>query len=50
MAGAEYARKIATQLGIESCFVAVVPKPQVLIDDREPAEWKTMKVVHPSAL
>jgi FMN phosphatase YigB (HAD superfamily) len=48
--GAEYARKIATQLGIESCFVAFVPKPQVLIDDQEPAEWKTMKVVHPSAL
>jgi FMN phosphatase YigB (HAD superfamily) len=48
--GDEYARKIATQLGIESCFVAFVPKPQVLIDDQEPAEWKTMKVVHPSAL
>jgi hypothetical protein len=48
--GDEYAKTIATRLGVESCFVAFIPKPQVLIDDQEPADWKTMKVVHPSAL
>jgi hypothetical protein len=48
--GGEYAKTIATQFGIESCFVAFIPKPQVLIDDQEPADWRTMKVVHPNAL
>lgn len=34
--GDEYAKRIALELGIESLFVAFVPKPQILIDDQEP--------------
>jgi predicted HAD superfamily phosphohydrolase YqeG len=48
--GDDYARRIATQLGIASCFAAFLPKPHVLIDDQHPSEWRTLKVLHPSEL
>jgi hypothetical protein len=46
-AGADYARSVAQQLGIEHCFVGFLPKPNVLIDDQEPGSWKRFAVVHP---
>jgi len=45
--GAEYARSSAHSLGIEACFTAFLPKPNVVIDDRAPAEWHGLVHVHP---
>jgi predicted HAD superfamily phosphohydrolase YqeG len=45
--GAEYAREIARELDLTSCFVAFLPKPHVLLDDQAPAEWRRLRVVHP---
>jgi predicted HAD superfamily phosphohydrolase YqeG len=46
-AGAEYARSTAHRLGIESCFVGFLPKPNILIDDQALSEWKRFSIVHP---
>ena len=46
--GAEYARASAVELGLETCFVAFLPKPHVLIDDQQPAEWRGLLWVHPN--
>jgi predicted HAD superfamily phosphohydrolase YqeG len=46
--GAEYARASAQEAGIDSCFSAFLPKPQVFLDDQAPAEWRRTLVVHPS--
>ena len=32
--GGDYARDVATSLGISGCFVAFLPKPDVCLDDR----------------
>lgn len=32
--GGEYARGVAEMLGISSCFIAFLPKPKVVLDDR----------------
>ncbi len=48
-AGAEAARDVAEGLGIADLFEAFLPKPTVMIDDRAPAEWRDLVVVHPSA-
>jgi len=45
--GAAYARETAEELGIAECFVAFLPKPQVLIDDQPPAEWRRFRHLHP---
>ena len=45
--GADYARESATELGVEKCFVAFLPKPNVIIDDQAPAEWRRLIHVHP---
>jgi hypothetical protein len=45
--GADYARKSAAEAGVESCFTAFLPKPDVLIDDVAPDAWG-MQTVHPS--
>ena len=47
MAGSEYARATARELGIEECFAAFLPKPNVLIDDQEIGTWKRFVVIHP---
>jgi hypothetical protein len=46
-AGSEYARATARELGIEACFTAFLPKPNVLIDDQEIGSWRRFVVVHP---
>ena len=45
--GAEYAREVAIELGLERCFVAFLPKPTIMLDDQPPAEWRLCRYVHP---
>jgi hypothetical protein len=45
--GAEYAQRIATDLGVSECFTAFLPKPTILIDDQEISTW-LLKSLHPS--
>jgi hypothetical protein len=47
-AGAEEARRVVTQLGIAKLFRDFLPKPQLLIDDQPPSEWKGLEILHPS--
>ncbi len=46
--GAEYARSSAAEMGIEDCFIAFLPKPQVMIDDLKIANWRNLLEVHPN--
>jgi hypothetical protein len=46
--GGDYARSSAAELGIEDCFAAFLPKPNVMIDDQPPAEWRRLVCVHPA--
>jgi hypothetical protein len=48
-AGAEYARQSAGELGIEALFTAFLPKPEVIIDDQPPAQWRKTRHYYPSA-
>lgn len=45
--GGEYARASAAEFGIENCFVAFMPKPNVLLDDQAVADWRLCLEVHP---
>ena len=45
--GAEYARGVARQLGIEDRFKGFLPKPNILIDDQVVSDWKGFAIVHP---
>jgi cation transport ATPase len=45
--GAEYAREVATELGIDQCFAAFLPKPHVILDDQEVGNWRRVAHVHP---
>jgi hypothetical protein len=45
--GAQYAREVAWELGLEHCFVAFLPKPTIMLDDQAPAEWRLCRHVHP---
>ena len=47
--GAEYARSSAREFGIEACFVAFLPKPQLLIDDQNIGDWRDLRCVHPAS-
>lgn len=44
--GAEYCRASAAELGISDCFVDFLPKPQFLIDDQHPSDWRTLRWLH----
>jgi hypothetical protein len=46
--GGEYARASAKELGIEDCFNAFLPKPNVIIDDQAPGDWRRLIHVHPA--
>ena len=48
--GADYARKIAGELGIEKLFLGFLPKPQILIDDQNTVDWRYLRQVTPSNL
>lgn len=45
--GAEYARASAVELGIEACFLAFLPKPDVYLDDQAVSEWRYCRHVLP---
>jgi len=47
--GAEYAKATAEEFGITDCFIAFLPKPNILIDDQEMSSWKRFSHVHPSS-
>lgn len=47
--GAEYARASAEEFSIGDCFLAFLPKPQVLLDDQNVSEWRGLLQVHPAA-
>jgi hypothetical protein len=46
--GAGYARESARELAIEDCFAAFLPKPQIVIDDQAPADWRRLVHVYPT--
>jgi predicted HAD superfamily phosphohydrolase YqeG len=46
-AGADYARATAVEFGIEGCFLAFQPKPDIYIDDQEVHEWLYCRHVLP---
>lgn len=46
--GAAYARESAAEVGVEGCFAAFLPKPDVMLDDQPPAEWRALLTVHPA--
>lgn len=45
--GAEYAREVATDAGLESCFRAFLPKPHLLLDDVQLSGWRLLEL-HPT--
>jgi predicted HAD superfamily phosphohydrolase YqeG len=45
--GADYARSSAVELGIESCFIAFLPKPDAYLDDQAVHEWRYCQHVLP---
>ena len=45
--GGQYARTSAAEFGIEDCFEAFMPKPNVLLDDQPLEEWRLCMQVHP---
>ena len=46
--GADYARRSAAEVGLENCFRAFLPKPQVMLDDQPVADWRRLVYVHPN--
>ncbi len=45
--GPEHARRVAAELGLEDCFRAFLPKPEVLIDSEALEDWTISEI--PSA-
>jgi hypothetical protein len=48
--GADYARRTACELTIDSLFTGFLPKPHVLLDDQPPSQWPNCIVAVPSGL
>ncbi len=46
--GALYAERSAQELGLSDCFVAYLPKPNVLVDDMKVESWPSFIQVHPN--
>ena len=46
--GAEYAQSAASELGIASCFVAFLPKPDAYLDDQPVSEWRYCSTSFPA--
>lgn len=45
--GAEYAQRSAEELGIDQCFTAFLPEPDILIDDQTITDWPRSILIHP---
>ena len=39
----------AREFGVEDCFVAFLPKPQILIDAQNFGDWRDLKWIHPAS-
>lgn len=48
--GPDYARRSTEEFGIQDCFQAFLPKPNVMIDDQSVAEWRLCLEVHPLSI
>lgn len=46
--GAEYARAVCESLGIADLFTGFLPKPDFLLDDQAPVDWRGLVVLHPN--
>jgi hypothetical protein len=46
--GSQYAHAAAVELGIAECFMDFLAKPQVMVDDQPPAEWRSLVCLHPN--
>jgi hypothetical protein len=46
--GAKYAEDSARELGLFACFLAFLPKPNVVVDDMAFADWPNLIRVHPN--
>lgn len=46
--GAEYCRETARELGISELFAGFLPKPEILIDDVNPSDWRQLRWFHPN--
>jgi len=46
--GAEYAREVAGEIRLDDCFVAFLPKPNLIVDDQTVAEWRSCSHVLPA--
>ena len=46
--GADYAQASAEEFGLAGCFTAFLPKPDVLLDDQNVADWRRLRQVHPN--
>lgn len=46
--GADYAKQSAKEFGIAECFVAFLPKPNVLLDDCLMTAWPRFIHIHPA--
>jgi len=46
--GADYARESAEEFGLADCFLAFLPKPDVLLDDQNVSAWRRLRQVHPN--
>jgi phosphoglycolate phosphatase-like HAD superfamily hydrolase len=49
-AGSEYAHAAAVELGIAECFVDCLAKPQLMVDDQPPSEWRRLVCLHPNQI
>jgi predicted HAD superfamily phosphohydrolase YqeG len=45
--GADYARSAAEEVGLADCFTSFLPKPKLLLDDVNTANWRMLQL-HPS--
>lgn len=45
--GADYARKIAGELGIEELFTSFLPKPELILDDQAVEDWRDCRHEYP---
>ena len=47
--GGDYARQSAEEFGVAECFVAFLPKPDIMLDDVAVTNWRRLRHVHANA-
>lgn len=48
--GAAYAEASAREFGIHDCFLAFLPKPDIMIDDQNIKDWRFLSHIHPQSI